>query len=243
MGALTLQDLLTEVTAGLGNRNDAGVSTAALVNAINLAQQRIARRWPWRDLKQLALAQMSYTGNAAIDKYMRVPPNMKTLHSFVLLDTTAGSASLGQSQKVIQKPWRWFDDHYPSPEWLVPGWPQVYAYWDPFLVMAPPPMAQFTAQLRMTVQPKPFTAANLTQSSDFADKDDIIINWTLGYKHRSYGRLDRAVYHENLVNELINEAIEFDDRQPDLEIAHDLGQLPAVVNVPYWQNPFIPTQP
>lgn len=241
--ALPLQDLLSEVAAGLGNRNDSSVSPTALTIALNLAQQRVARRWPWKDLKKLMLAQMSYTANAAIDKYMQLPWNLKTLHSLVLVDTSAGKGSLGQSQKMIQKPWRWFDDRYPSVEWLVAGWPSVYAYWGAFIVMSPPPQAQFTAQIRATVQPTPFTETKPTQASDFVDKDDILINWALGYKHRSYGRLDRAVYHENLCDALINEAIEFDDRQPDLEISHDLGQLPAVVNVPYWANPFIPTMP
>jgi len=186
---------------------------------------------------------MSFTGNPAVDKYMTVPPNLKTLHSFVLLDTTAGSASLGQSVKVIQKPWRWFDNAYPSPEWLTPGWPQVYAYWGQFIVMAPPPFAQFTAQLRSLNLPTPFTTNNLSQTSDFMDKDDIIINWTLGYKWRSYGRLDRAVYHENLVNELVEEAIELDDRRPDIEVSHDLGPVPAAVSVPYWSNAFVDRQP
>ncbi len=243
MGILTLGDMLTEIRAGLGNRNDAGVSTQSLVNAINLAQQRISRRWRWKDLKQLFLAQMSFTGNPAIDKYMAVPPNTKTIHSFVLLDTSAGMSSLGQSQKVTQVPWRWFDNAYPSPEWLVPGWPSRYAWWGQFIVMVPPPFLQFTAQLRCTVEPTPFSAANLGQTSIFQEKDDIIINWTLGYKHRSYGRLDRATFHENLVDGLVNEAIEFDDSQPDLEISHDVGRLPPITNIPYWSNPFIPQQP
>jgi len=75
------------------------------------------------------------------------------------------------------------------------------------------------------------------------DKDDILINWTLGYKWRSYGRLDRAVYHENLVNELVEEAIELDDRRPDIEVSHDLGPVPAAVSVPYWSNAFVDRQP
>jgi hypothetical protein len=207
-----------------------------------MAQQRVARRWPWKDLQQLNLAQMSFTGNPGVDKYLSVPPTLKTLHSFVLLDTTAGSSSLGQSRKLKQKPWRWFDERYPSPEWYVPGWPKVYAYWGLFIVMLPPPMAQFTAQLRSTNQPAPFVATNMTQTSDFADKDDILINWALGYKWRSYGRLDRATYHENLVNELVAEAIEFDDRRPDIEVSKEL-EATSMTATPYWQDPWVPNQP
>jgi hypothetical protein len=243
LGTLSLGDMLTEIKAGLGNRTDAGVSTPALVNAINLAQQRIERVWPWKDLRQLQLAQMSFTGNPAVDKYLSVPAGTKTIHSFVLLDTSAGQASLGMSGKLRQMPWRWFDNLYPSPEWIVPGWPQRYAWWGKFIVMVPPPFLQFTAQLRCTMMPTAFTVANLSQKSDFEDKDDIIINWTLGYKHRSYGRLDRATYHENLVNELVHEAIEFDDQQPDLELTRDLGGEGPVANIPYWQNPFVGEQP
>jgi hypothetical protein len=243
LGTLTLSQLVGEVQSGLGNRTDSAAGTTAVVQALNLAQQRVERRWPWRDLQRQLVAPMTYTGNPAIDKYMTLPTRVKTIHSFVLLDTTAGLSSMGQSQKVIQKPWRWFDDHYPSPEWLTPGWPQVYAYWGQFIVMAPPPQAKYTAAIRVIVRPTPFSSTNLNATSDYESKDDILINWALGYKWRAYGRLDRAVYHENLVDHLIEEAIDLDDRRPDLEVSKDLGQLPAVVNVPYWQNPFIPTQP
>jgi hypothetical protein len=131
---------------------------------------------------------------------------------------------------------------YPSPEWWVPGWPRVYAYWGQFLVMLPAPFAQFTAQIRATNYPTPFTVGNMAATSDFRDKDDILINWTLGYKHRSYGRLDRATYHENLVNELVAEAIEFDDSRPDIEVSHDVG-VTSMSSTPYWQDPFVPNQP
>jgi hypothetical protein len=243
MGDLTLSQLVAEVQQGLGNRTDAGVSTQRIVNVLNMAQKRIARKWPWKDLKQLLYAQMSYTNNPSADMLMSLPFNLRTVHSFVLLDTTAGLASMGQSHKMIQKPWRWFDNKYPAPAWLAPGWPQVYAWWGSFIMMAPPPQMQYTAQIRATLQPIPFSTTNLTAASIYSDKDDILINWSLGYLHRSYGRLDRAVYHENLVNELVNEAIDQDDRQPDLEVSKDLGELPSIVATSYWNNPFIMTQP
>lgn len=243
MGDLTLADLTSEVRQGLGNRTDGGVSQQRIVNVLNMAQKRVARRWPWKDLKQLLYAQMSYTNNPSADIFMSLPFQLRTVHSFVLLDTTGGISTLGQSLKMIQKPWRWFDRHYPSPAWLAPGWPQVYAWWGQFIMMVPPPQAPYTAQIRATIQPPAFVLTNLTAASVYTDKDDILINWSLGYLHRSYGRLDRAVYHENLVNELVNEAIEQDDRQPDLEISRDLGELPGVTATTYWNNPWIERQP
>lgn len=243
MGALTLSNFLTEVKSGLGNRTDSGVADQRIVNVLNLAQTRISRAWPWKDLQLTYLAQMSFTGNPAVDKYITPPANLKTLHSFVLLDTSAGQSSLGQSQKLTEKPWRWFDEHYPSPEWITPGWPTVYAYWGRFLVVAPPPFLQFTAQFRGISYPTPFVLADPTQASDYQDKDDILINFALGYLWRSYGRVDLATYHENIVAELVKEAIEFDDRRPDMDVSRDIGTMPSALNVPYWANPFIINPP
>lgn len=242
MGDLVLSDFVSEIQSGMGNRTE--LSADRITTVLNMAQKRLARRWPWKDLKKLILAQMSFTGNPAVDKYVSLPPNVRTIHSFVLLDTSAGVASMGQSKKVTQKPWRWFDKRYPAVEWLPPGWPSVYAWWGQFLVVVPVPQQQYTAELRVTMQPAPFNSAVTNQESMYTDKDDILINWSLGYLHRSYGRLDRAVYHENLVNELVAEAIEQDDRQPDLDISHDLDRLDTgSTSIMYWNNPWVMTQP
>jgi hypothetical protein len=219
------------------------VSLDRITIGLNLAQSRIGRSYDFSEMALTALAQMNFTGTPGLDKFLIPPPNIKTIHSFVLLDTSAGVSSLGTSRKVIEKPWRWFDLHYPAPEWLPTGWPSIYARWGYFIVMAPAPYLQFTSQLRYTAYPTPFVTANTGQTSDFDNKDDILINYTLGYFWKTLGRADRAAYFEGLAKEQLDEAIERDDNRPDIEISRDIGDLNMPTQGPYWADPFMKNSP
>lgn len=244
MGALTLAQFTTEVLAGLGNRTEnQNLTPDRLTAGLNLAQSRINRAYDFSEMALTGLAQMNFTGVPGLDKFLIPPPATKTIHSFVLLDTSSGVSSLGTSKKVVEKPWRWFDQHYPAPEWLPPGWPSVYARWGQFIVMAPAPFQQFTAQLRYIARPTPFVTAVPTQSSDYEDKDDIIINYTLGYFFKMIGREDRAAYFEGLAKEQLDEAIERDDTRPDIEISRDIDNAGLTSQGPYWADPWVRSQP
>jgi hypothetical protein len=243
MGLLTLTEFQTEILAGLGNRGD--IPLPRISTALNLAQSRVARAYNFSEMALLSFAQMNFTGVQAVDKYLVPPPNLKNIHSFVLLDTSAGSASLGQSQKVTEKPWRWFDKQFPAPEWLAPGWPTIYARWGQVIVMVPTPQMQFTAQLRYIGYPRPFLSqANgnsnfMLQTSDFEYKDDILIAYSLAYLFESLGRPDRAQYFEELGKTKLDEAIEKDDDRPDIEVSRDMPELNAALLGPYWASPWI----
>lgn len=238
MGALTLAQFETEVLAGLGNRTD--IPSSRVVTALNLAQSRIGRSYDFHEMATIGFAQMSFTQNTAIDKYLVLPPLTKTVHSFVVLDTSAGLSSLGQSGKVIEKPWRWFDQRFPAPEWFPPGWPQVYKRWGAdFLVMVPAPILQFTAQISYTAFPTPFTAGAQTQQSDFEDKDDLLIAYAVAYLNKSLSRYDRAAASEEVAQKLLDEAVDRDDNRPDMEVSRDIPALAGGINSMYWADPWV----
>jgi hypothetical protein len=238
MGTLTLADFNEELLAGLGNRTeDTTVTISRVARALNLAQQRVNQAAAFAELRQVGFAQMNFTGVPAVDKYLTPPVDCRTIHSFVLLDTSAGTSSLGQSHKVIGKPWRWFDRHFPSPEWLAPGWPNYYAWWGKMLVVAPAPFLQFTAQLRYISNPTPFVATELTQASDYDEKDYILLNYSLAFFFQSLGRNDRALYFEGLAKEQLDEAIERNVEEPDMDISRDDADMPWPTGE-YWANPF-----
>lgn len=241
MGALALADFETEILAGLGNRTD--ITTARVVNALNLAQSRISRAYDFSEMATVSFAQMSFTSNPALDKYLIPPPRTKTIHSFVCLDTSSGLSSMGQSRKVIEKPWRWFDAHYPAPEWVPPGWPIVYKRWGDIMVMVPAPFLQFTAQLSYTVFPSPFVVGAQGQRSDFDNKDDLLISYCLAYFFKTLGRNDRATYFEELSKQQLDEAIEKDDTRPDIEVSRDVPALQGLTQGPYWADPLVARPP
>lgn len=240
MGELTLSDFQTEILAALGNRTEnTTITLPRIVAALNLAQSRINRSYDFNEMQEVALAQMNFTGTPALDKFLVPPPDVKTIHSFVCLDTSAGLSSEGQSRKVIEKPWRWFDKRFPAPEWLPPSWPEIYCRWGAFIVMVPAPFLQFTAQLRYIKKPATFVAADLTQSSDYDSKDDILINYALGYFYKTLGRPDRAAYFEGLAKEQLDEAIDRNDTRPDIEISRDAGEGTGLMQGPYWADPWV----
>jgi hypothetical protein len=244
MGTLTVADFENEILAGLGNRSD--ITTDRIVIALNLAQQRIARSYDFSELATTSFAQMNFTGFPQMDKYMIPPADTKTIHSFVVLDTSSGQGSLGQSRKVVEKPWRWFDAHYPAPEWLPAGWPSIYKRWGNTIVMVPAPFLQFTAQLSYTRYPLPFSAAPApytTQISEFENKDDVLIEYSLAYFFKGLGRNDRAVYFEGLAKEQLDEAIERDDTRPDIEASRDMPAVAGMPLGPYWSDPWVKSSP
>lgn len=245
MGAFTLADFQDEVLAGLGNRTESqNVTTSRITRALNLAQERVNRAHAFFEMRQVAYAQMNFTGDRRVDKFLIPPPRTRTISSFVLLDTSAGVSSLGQSRKVVGKPWRWFDYHYPAPEWLPPGYPSYYAQWGEFLVMAPAPYLQMTAQLRYVQMPLAFVDSEPTQVSDFEDKDDILLNYTLAYFFKSLGRNDRANYFEGLAKEQLDEAIERSEEEPDIDISRDTENAGYAENQgAYWASPFVKSAP
>jgi hypothetical protein len=241
VGALTLGDFETEILAGLGNRTD--IPTQRVVNVLNLAQSRISRSYDFSEMATVSFAAMSFTSSPALDKYMVPPPRTKTIHSFLCLDTSAGLSSLGQSRKVIEKPWRWFDANFPSPEWVPAGWPLFYKRWGNVIVMVPAPYLQFTAQLSYTTFPEPFIVGAQTQTSQFENKDDLLISYCLAYFFKTLGRNDRAAYFEELSKQQLDEAIDRDDTRPDIEVSRDSPAVRGATQGPYWADPLVMTPP
>jgi len=241
MGILTLSELESEIVAGLGNRGD--ISTSRIVNVLNLAQSRITRSYDFSEMATVGFALMGFTQDPASDKYLVPPPLTKTIHSFLCLDTSAGLSSMGQSRKVTEKPWRWFDRKFPAPEWNPPGWPQYYKRWGNVIVMNPAPYLQFTAQLSYTTHATRFVLGNGDQTSDFDNKDDLLISYALAYFWKMLGRTDRAAYFEELSTKQLEEAIERDDTRPDIDVSLDERDLDISTSGPYWANPSVMSAP
>lgn len=254
MGVLAQEDLRDEVRSALGNRSPSDIPDVRITRVLNLAQSRITRAYDFSELSEIGFAQMNFTRNAAVDKYLIPPPRTKTIHSFVVLDTssqpvpgtpppTGAIGSLGQSRKVVEKPWRWFDQKYPAPEWLPPGWPSIYKRFGNIITMVPAPFLQFTAMLSFTQYPTPFDPASEDQVSDFENKDDVLINYALAYFFKTLGRADRAAYFEALAKEQLDEAIERDDTRPDIEISRDVPSIASAEVGPYWASPWVKYSP
>ncbi|MGI0135296.1 MAG: hypothetical protein ACREBW_10110 [Candidatus Micrarchaeaceae archaeon] len=241
MGILSQQSLLAEIVAGLGNRTD--FSAQRQVNALNLAQVDLNRRTDWIDLQQRSVQIISYTGVPSVDIFQTIPTNLKTFHSIVLADTTGGQATEGNSRKMLSRTPRWFDSHFPAPDYLPAGWPSVYCRWGSTqIIVAPAPMAAFSMNLRWISWPTPFTVANATQLSDFVNMDDILIFLSLAYLFSTLGSAaeTQTAKYQELAETKIKAALERNANHPDLDISPSIEAGIAPIG-PYWLNPFIGT--
>jgi hypothetical protein len=239
MGTLSGTDFNTEILAALGNRTD--INYARVCTALNLAQTRLSRFYDFNDMALVQLGTLSFTGNPAADKFLTLPTGLKTIHSLVLVDNTS-AGSLWSSRKMVEKPWRWFDNQFPVPEVLPPEWPSIYTRWGNILTMAPPPMYAFGYQLRYMGMPTPFASGTPSQTSDFTNKDDILLEDSLRHFWRSLGRMDQAEIHEKRVERLVEEAIQREDTRPDMDVALDISSIGLNIEQ-YWNNPFIAGAP
>lgn len=235
MGTLALSDFQSEILSGLANRTD--ISLQRIVNVLNLSQSRLSRFYDFSDMAKLSVTTLTFQGNPTLDKFMTLPPLVKTIHTCRLIDnTTAGS--LWSSRKMVEKPWRWFDLQFPVPEVIPPAWPSIYVRWGNVIEMVPPPMFPYQVELRYMAWPTPFNITQMDQTSDFDNKDDILINASLAYLWRSLGRADMATTYEGFTKEFLEEAILREDTRPDMDVSRDLsGDI--ISGDAYWQDPFI----
>lgn len=237
-GTLTQAQLLVEVRAALGNRVETALTDFRVTNALNLAQQRVSRFYSFPELRQDWQATGIITGFPMVDKWLVLPQNTKVIHSFLLQDS-------GNSRKLIEKPWRMFDYNVPLPEFIAPDWPSYYTRFDLNVAMLfPIPLSPFAYFLRATMLPTPFanpTAQGYTgtQTSDFIDKDDILIAFASAYFMRQYGRHDIAQGWEAEAIVRLNEAKATAEDSPDMDYTADDMGGGGMDKGEYWLSPFI----
>jgi hypothetical protein len=227
MGQLTLQSLIGEVRAGLGNRQD--ITDQVIVDSLNIAQSQLSRAYPFHELRRTARAVNSLTANAAVDKYLRLPARLKAIHTIICQNGLS-------SNKLVQKPWRMLDKLFPSPESASRAQPNLYAKWGELLILIPVPNIQYFFYMKYTGDPTAFVVTNAAQLSDFDYKDDILIDLALVRRLRAIGRHDKADEHLKNAKLATDMAIEQEDSEPDM----DTSQLDdASIFGPYWINPFV----
>ena len=228
---------MVEVRAALGNRVDSQITDSRVVNALNLAQQRVSRYYSWPELRADWSCQGILTNTPSVDKWLQIPSTVKTIHSLILQDQ-------GNSRKLVEKPWRTFDYRIPLPEFVAPDWPKWYTRFDlSVLLLFPIPLSAFTYFMRTTLFPTAFTLVNPTTSaqlSDFTDKDDILISLAAAYFLRTFSRHDVALEWETEALRRLKEAQAQVEDEPDMDFTADdmaSGMFASVGD--YWASPFI----
>lgn len=223
MGTLTYTELQDEVRSGLGERTNLD---SRLGRVINLAQQRLARMHDFDEMKIISTTTIQNTASDN-DKYLTLP-SVREVYSMVLLD---GS----NSRKIQQKSSRYWDTLIPKPEYWTRNRPVNYTIWGSSTVELWP-LPNITYTLRMRWSKWPATLSIGTETSEFLEKDEILIELALSYIFRSLGKEDDAAKHETFAKKLLGEAETMDSQMPDLDITPLTGLAPARADP--WTDPF-----
>jgi hypothetical protein len=229
MGTLTYTELQNEVRFGLGGRTDLD---SRLPSIINLAQQRLARIHDYDEMEVISTTTVNNTGSTN-DKYLTLP-NKREVFSIVLLDGAS-------SRKLIQRTPQFWDRRIPMPEYWARDRVQDYIIWGQTVELWPLPNATYTLRMRWSQWPQDLVAS--TDTSQFLQKDEILVELALVYCFNSLGKEDDARKHSANVSMLMLEAQQKDDTHPDLNILPSASDAQVIqdggLGSTPWLDPFI----
>ena len=233
MGTLTGQELVDEVTAHLGGRDD--LTSAEIVTALNLTQQRMARAHDFEELRYVDTGTFTITASATTDKFLAFSSLTKTnpreIYSFRVITGD------GRSRKLRGTAARELDEQVPEPEFYARGIPNSYVIWAESFELWRVPEEAYDWQIRMSYWPTAFSSADLTPKSDFKEKDDMLINLTVSYLYGRLGEYERAGRFWNIFRSMWTEGQLEDQMRPDKVIASSYADGPSG-NARPWLDPF-----
>lgn len=228
LGILTLNELKAETRHALGNRTDLDTR---LTRFLNLAQQRIARIHDFHEFQQTLNDTFTITSNATTDKVIDFI-NLREIYSFRILHDA-------ESVKLKQVTTRQWDKVIPEPEYYSRGLPSHYTIWERHAELWRVPDQAYNYSVRWTKWPTAFSDSNLTATSDFLSKDELLIHLSTAYAFDSLGKIDDADRKYKIVGQLMIEALNTDMKEPDLELAPSREIFKGITTPEYWRNPFI----
>jgi hypothetical protein len=229
MGTLTFTELQDEVRAGLGGRTDLN---ARLGRFLNLAQQRLARMHDFDEMETISTTTINNTGSDD-DRYISLP-NLREVYSIVVIDES-------RSRKLKQiSPRRW-DRMLPLPQYHSRDIPSIYTVWGSVVEVFQLPEKEYSVRMRWTKWPTDLSAGSAT--SEFNQKDELLIELAISYAYRSLGKPDESAKHEGVARRLFSEAEDIDREKPDLDQVGDARTGSEVQPQDYWRDPFTDRTP
>lgn len=232
MGTLTLTELKAELDVFMGDRDD---TDSRLVNALNIAQIRIARVRDWTELQATDSGTLSYTGVVATDKIMAVPTGLKDLYSFRIDDPDSRS----NSRKLQYCPFRQWDRAIPAPEALSTDVPTLFTLWNEnFELYKIPDQSGYPYEIRYSKWPTDFADASPSATSDLNKKDDMIITLAASWLYMSFREMEEANRLWSIYRNMANDAADEDVESVDLDIKPHFEKTISI-QTDYWKDPFV----
>ncbi len=227
--AFTNQILQDEVHAALANRDDLTVAAGSRIERwLNIAQVKIARESFWQEL-ETADSDITLLINATSLAY---PTSFRYQKSLVLKDGDS-------THKLTWLEAEEFDKRFPkihdstatltkNPPVFFTNWAKEWAFW-------PIPDVQYTINLKKGSWPTDLTT--LGQTTDFSEKDDLLILLATADLMDSLGMLEKAAKKYAVFGALLEQARLEDKRKPgrDIQPSFEVG----IATGDYWRDPFV----
>ncbi len=234
MGTLTTQELIAEVRSHLGERSD--LTDARLVQALNLAQDRIIRGYTWREFDKAESGTFVITASATTDKALAFSDiggglDPRTIYSFRVITGD------GRSRKLVRKSPRGFDEAHPEPEFFARGRPIEYVIWNDRFEFWRVPEEAWDYQIRYQAWPTALSTSTPTVVSDISHKDDLLLTLAVSWLFNSLSEYEKAGRFFGIFERMWKDAVEAEGEKPDLEISGERG--PTNLGSNYWLDPFV----
>ena len=232
MGTLTTTELISEVRAHLANRDD--LTDSELVTALNLMQQRLARKHDFEELRTIESGSFEISGTPATDKFLAFSAlgitNPREIYSFRVITND------GRSRKLKQRTYRYLDENVPEPEFYATGIPTDYVIWAESFEFWRVPDTAHDYEIRLSQWPTALVASPGSATSDFREKDDILIMLAVSYLFNRLGEYERGGRFWTIFSDMWKDAMQEDSTLPDLTVSPGLtrpeGSQP-------WLDPFV----
>lgn len=235
MGTMTLIQLQAEVLANHANRADLAdtAGLARITSALNRAQIVLARRKAkFEELERTEDKVLTFTGTPSIDRIFDFDTltfeNPHKIWSVRVLDGLS-------TWKLVYVPNRKFDYTVPYPQADAVNKPRFYTIWQRSFEWFPVIDKVYTIRIRSSIWPATFTTAG--QVSDFAEKDDLIINKATEILFRSLKMHADADKWRDEFESLADDVLTNDNTVPDALLT-PMGAQDMAPNNNWWADPF-----
>lgn len=234
MGTLQLSELITEVRGAHAGRLD--LTDERIITGLNLAQQRIARRHDFEELRTVETGSVAQSTQYINFTDLSTVTNPREIYSFTIKDPSTDLRAC----KLTNWTARTFDQRVPNPEAHDEGMPSSYVNWKERFELWRIPDQTYNYTIRLSFWPTAFTSSVLSAKSDFREKDDLLIFLTVSWEYAKLGEYEKANRFFAMFRTELETATGEDATRPDRDIKPPAGAAqPDITSDQYWLNPFI----
>lgn len=223
MGVLTCGELIGEVLAAHGNRED--LTEERVVRALNMAQDAVAKIFRPNELEDYATEPTTLTENNGVLLFADITP---TPVKILRISLRPGD---GRERVLTGMSFRQFKAAFPDPTVDTPNIPSVYVKFAKRVELWPIPDAEYPVEIGMRRKATALSVDDQEAFSELDMPDVLLISHAAAYLFRGFGESEKALDHERTFRQGIKETLDQEDSsEPDRIISSETARLGEIVS-------------